>query len=197
MNPFSAIPQGALAFLEWAGGCFPDTLIKLPIMKYQEQLTEYLCLLVPWPSIIASDYSITAEHFKVIVEIGCKCEATKAVLKLGKIMDRHPNCESVCPDLPSQMGCHPGWIKICPSNEVTWWQVAEPDLVLWYFCHRCRFQSWEFWLSTTFGIWPLLQKLSLVSSVFEQWSSGDQTAELAEVWRNNLCLIGQGDLDHS
>ncbi|KAF4792485.1 hypothetical protein TURU_120348 [Turdus rufiventris] len=41
------------------------------------------------------------EHFKVIVEIGCKCEATKALLKLGKIMDRHPN--SFCQRLGSEV----------------------------------------------------------------------------------------------
>lgn len=104
-------PREALAFLKWAGGRVPDTLIKLHIMKCQEELTEYLCLLAPWPSVIASDYSITAEHFKVIVEIGCKCEATRVVLKLGRIMDRHPNCEAVWPDL-SQVGCYPGWIMI-------------------------------------------------------------------------------------
>lgn len=156
----SSVPflREALAFLKWAGGRVPDTLIKLHIMKCQEKLTEYLCLLIPWLSVIASDYSITAEHFKIIVEIGCKCEATKAVLKLGKIMDRHPNCESVCPDL-SQVGCYPGWIMTLHREE---WQ----NLALWHSCHQCRFQSQgEFWLTTVFGIRPLLQKLLLVSSM--------------------------------
>lgn len=36
------IPQGALAFLKWAGGCVPDTLIKLHIMNCQKELTEYI-----------------------------------------------------------------------------------------------------------------------------------------------------------
>ena len=40
--PFSVIPQGALAFLKWAGGCVPDTLIKLHIINYQKELTEYI-----------------------------------------------------------------------------------------------------------------------------------------------------------
>lgn len=186
-------PREALAFLKWAGGRVPDTLIKLHIMKCQEELTEYLCLLDPWPSIIASDYSITAEHFKVIVEIGCKCEATKAVLKLGRIMDRHPNCEAVWPDL-SQVGCYPGWIMI----SFQWSYMVKSD--------RTRLGSVTFlpslqipesgsfdWLQCL-GFGHFYKNCHWWAPWFEQWSSGKQIAELAEVWRSNLCLSG---LDHS
>lgn len=63
------------------------------------------------------------------MEIGCKCKTTKVVLKLYKIMDRHPNCESVCYDLLSQVGCYPGWIMIYCLNEGMWQIVAEPYMV--------------------------------------------------------------------
>lgn len=63
------------------------------------------------------------------MEIGCKCKTTKVVLKLCKIMDRHPNCESLCYDLLYQVGCYPGWIMISSSNEVTWQRVAESDML--------------------------------------------------------------------
>lgn len=91
------------------------------------ELSQNICLRFFWPSIITSDYSITAQCIKVVVEIGCKCRIKKVVLKLYKIVDRHPNCESVCYDLLSQVGCYPAWVMFRSSDEVTWWRGAEPE----------------------------------------------------------------------
>lgn len=72
-------------------------------------------------------------------------------------MGRHPNCASACCNFISQVGCYPGWIMICSSDEAAWRRGAEPDMAFGiYCCCWSRFQSQgKFCLFTMFGVWPL------------------------------------------